>query len=145
MAGVGTVHRVDHAQIVHALRDVRKQFADPEATLAMLLELPGGLEQIERLTRNNSRTLKRKWLSVVALQEWFVIEGVDLRGSAMHEKKNNSFGPRGEVRRPRRQCIGCCARIGLGSELGCRGFLTKQRRQRQSAESSTAGPQHFSP
>ena len=78
MSRIVGVRAVDHTQIVHALRHVRKQFADPNATLAMLLELPRGLEQIERLTRNNSLTFKRKWFSVVALKEWFVIEGVNL-------------------------------------------------------------------
>jgi hypothetical protein len=66
---------------------------------------------------------------VVALKEWFVIEGIDLRGSAMHEKENNSFGPRSEVRRPRRQWISCCARIDPGV-TSRRAASHKQRRER---------------
>ncbi len=42
---------------------------------------------------------------MVTLQEWLVIERVDLRRTAVHEEEDHSLGARGEVRRVRRERV----------------------------------------
>ena len=46
MGRIGAMDRANHAQIVHVLGQSRKQFADPQAALAVLGELPRRAEQI---------------------------------------------------------------------------------------------------
>ena len=68
VAAVRAVHRMDDAQFVGHARDVRKQFADPGAALAVLLELPRRLQQVAGLAGDDARLGKGQRLAVIAGQ-----------------------------------------------------------------------------
>jgi len=68
------VHAVEHAQLVHLLRDVREMLADGQAALTVLLELEG---------RDTG----------------FVVEGLLGRGATVHVEEDDALRPRGVVGR----------------------------------------------
>ena len=84
---------------------VREKLADRDAALAVLLEFERRAQQVAGLARNDARLGERQGLAVVAIEERLVIEGVDLRGAAMHEQEDDALGPRGKMRRARGQRI----------------------------------------
>ena len=106
---VGAVHRMDHAQVIDAARDVRKEFAHRQAALAVLLELPRRLQQVARRIELHARLGKRQRLAVVTIEQRLRIERVHLRRPAGHEQKDDSLGPREKMRRLR------CERVEIVS------------------------------
>src|SRR5713101_8225992 len=99
MTGVRSPHGADEANVVHLLGELRKEIADPSAALAVLLELPWRLEQIEGLARDDLGALEGQRPAVVAREKRLIVEGVDLRRAAVHKEEDHTFGARGEVRR----------------------------------------------
>ena len=71
-------HGAHQAQIVGAFGDVRKQAADPESALAVLLEFPGRLHQIAHVALGErERPLERQRLLVPLLERGLVVERID--------------------------------------------------------------------
>ena len=87
-----------------------KQLADGRPTLPMTLKPERRAKEVAGLARDHARLREWQGPAVVALQEWLVIEGVDLRGTAVHEEEDHPVGARGEVRRVRGERV---AGIGL--------------------------------
>ncbi len=102
---VGPVHRVDHAEVVHAPGQVREQLADRDPALAVLPEPERRAEQITRLARDHPRLGERQGLAIVALQERLVVERVNLRRPAVHEQEDDPLRARREMSLARRQRI----------------------------------------
>ncbi len=72
------VHRREHAQVVRALRHVRKKLAHPLPALSMLRELPRRSEQLRR-------ALVAARFAVIALEQRLVVKRVHMRHTALHE------------------------------------------------------------
>ena len=102
---VGPVHRVDHAEVVHAPGQMREQLADRDPALAVLPEPERRAEQIPRLARHHPRLGERQGLAVVALQERLMVERVDLRRPAVHEQEDDPLRAGREMSLARRQRI----------------------------------------
>src|SRR5258708_8377641 len=81
---------------------MRKQLADFDSRLAMLLEFPRRLQQVSRLGPLQLRFFKRQRLAVVLRQARFGIESIDIRRPAGHEKENDPLGFGWIVPRPHR-------------------------------------------
>ena len=96
--GIRTVQALDEAQVIHSLRDMREEIAHPCAGFAVLLKLPRTREKILCLRKLHARFREWKRLAVIALKQRLVIEGVDLRRSAMHEQEDDALRTRNEVR-----------------------------------------------
>ncbi len=97
------VHGTDHAEIVRHGPDVRKQFGDLQAALAIVPELewrlpggPGGTLGPEHLGQ---------FLAVQPGEFRFGIEGVEVRRSAIHEEVNDVPGLAGELGRSRSERV----------------------------------------
>ena len=71
--------------------DLRKQLADFDAALAVLLKLPWGREQVARRCELKFRFRERKRPAVVFGEFWLVVERVDVRNSAVHEEKRDAL------------------------------------------------------
>ena len=85
-AGLGR-HPQQHRQIVHVSGQVREDAADPAAAFAVLPKLEGTLQHLARRGRHRLDVLSARveGLAVPFDQLRFVIERVDLAGSAVHE------------------------------------------------------------
>ena len=84
---------IDKADIVNVPRHFGKQFADMETAFPVRFEFPGGLEEILGLAGDDPGFVEGDRFAVVAGQLRFVVKGVHLRGTTMHEEKNDPFGP----------------------------------------------------
>ena len=106
-------HRADHAEFVGMGGELREQFADLHAALAVLLELEwrllqlpgeavaadefaGGLERVLPIVLHHVVDL----LAVILRERRLGVEGVDLRGAALAEDLDHPLRPGGEVRLP---------------------------------------------
>ena len=95
-AGLVPWTRVDHAEVVDVAGDLREKFADPEAALAVLRELPRRGEQIARRGELDAGLGEGQRLAVIASEQWLGIERIDVRRPALHEQKDHPLGPRRE-------------------------------------------------
>src|SRR5581483_12412302 len=78
---------------------VREQIADPLAALAVLLEFPLGTDDSPLiLVAAAAERLYRDGLAVQRVEVGFVIEGIDMAGTAVHEEEDHALGL-GRVRR----------------------------------------------
>jgi hypothetical protein len=108
------VHALEETQVVDARGDVREQLGDPAAALAVLREAPR--RSHDAVLDNRLRSCQGTGvgevahLAVAALQEWFVIEGIDLTGSPLHEQEDHPFGAGGMMAGTRGQ--GVAGRVG---------------------------------
>src|SRR5690349_2026524 len=94
-----SMHRANHAEIVDPLGNLRKDLADFNAGLAVLLELPRAPHQrAARTVRADLRA--RHGLAVVLRESGFGVESIDLRHAAVHEEKYHMLGFRREMRHP---------------------------------------------
>ena len=85
-------HRADHAKVVHARGDIRKQRADRNAALAVLLERPWRLHQAADIVlAERQAALERHRLAVILVQARLWIERVDARRPAVHEQEDDAF------------------------------------------------------
>src|SRR5215475_3879476 len=91
-------HGPDNTKVVNTGTHVRKQVTHFDTALAIMLELPRRLHQASHLGLIKSeRSLEGQRFSIVQCQAWFGIEGIDMRRSSMHEEKNDTLGPGGEM------------------------------------------------
>ena len=79
MCRIGSIHRVQHTKIIDTFGKVGEELADPEATLAVLPELPGGLEQVLGRIELDAWLGERERLAVVPCQQRFGVKRVYLR------------------------------------------------------------------
>ena len=92
---------MDEAKVVDLFPDVGEKFADPLATLAVLFEIPERLEKFaltllaEGLFANSD---KIEGLSISFDELGLVVERVDVRRPARHEKKDHPFCSRRKTR-----------------------------------------------
>jgi hypothetical protein len=103
------VHSLQKAEIVDMSGDMGKQFTDRLTTLAVLLKLPRRLEDAVFLDlpgfRQNSGIVEFKQLAIVSCQARFVVEGVHVAGTTLHEQKDHAFGAR--------RMVGCLGLQGI--------------------------------
>ena len=92
------VHRPDNADVVDALRDFGKKFADFDPASSGLPEHKRGLHQFALLGRS-----LRRVLAVELLQFRLRIEGIDVRRPAVHEQEDDALDLGGKVPDLRRQ------------------------------------------
>src|SRR5262249_55983253 len=85
MSRIRAVHGLDEADIVYEPGQLGKQVANPHSALAMLVEFPGRLEQVEGLARNHFGTREGQRLAVVSLEQRLVVESVYLGWATVHE------------------------------------------------------------
>jgi hypothetical protein len=78
------LHRMDHAKLVGMMGQLREQFRHPKPALSMPLEAPW--------TSHQSAARTRSRFSVIAIERWFVVEGVDMRRTTAHAKKQDALG-----------------------------------------------------
>src|ERR1700731_1420967 len=113
-------------------RQVRKQRRRPHAALAVSLErerrFQQGSDRIVEKARGGVESLEL--LSVRLFQPGLVVPRVDVTGATVHEQPDDRFGPRAELRRARRQWIGCKFRL-VGAPL-----RTQDRIKREHAQSA---------
>jgi hypothetical protein len=85
----------DNAEVVDALSNVGEKIRNREPAFAVAFEFPGGLQQVARRSgKSDTRQFERRRLAVISIEKGFGIKGIDMRGAAFHEKKDDSFGPR---------------------------------------------------
>ena len=130
---VRAMHRVDHAQVVDMLGDMREQFAHRNPALAVLLELPRRLEQVVRRRELNARLIERQRFAIVPIEQRLGVERIDLRRAALHEHEDHPLRPCRKVRLLRQQRIDRRPR-----------FTIEQRRQRQRSKPNRRPLQHLS-
>ena len=132
-------HRPDHRDVVHPVADVREQVADRRAARAAGPELPRRGEGLAVVVELGRLRLHLERLAVLPLQPRLGIEGIHLRGPALHEQEDDAPGLRrvvrrpagGGVTRPGRRCIGTVEPVGQEGGEGHR------------AESAGAAPEHL--
>ena len=107
MGGVGAVATLQKADVIHVPGDMGEKFTHMMTALAMLFEFPGRSQQVAGVSKGNARFIKGQRLTVIALEKRFVFEGVHVRRTALHEKKNDTLGLRLKMRLFRRQRILC--------------------------------------
>ena len=90
-------HGANHAQVVHTGGDVRKQVADGNPGLPVLLEFERRLQQITGLGPHELGHLEGQWLAVVAIEHGLGIEQVHMRRTAGHEEEDNPPGLGGKL------------------------------------------------
>lgn len=85
-------HRLDESEIIGNPGDVGKKVADPGSGFAVLFEGPGGLHDLADVIELGGLELADGLagiLSVEFFEERFVVEGVDLRGTAVHVEEDD--------------------------------------------------------
>ncbi len=93
------VHRVDDADVIDALAELRKNLADFDAAFAELLELERRLHQGAGLTFGLEVSAGIGF-AVILGQFRFVVEAIDLGAPAIQEQVDNMLGLRREMRLP---------------------------------------------
>src|SRR5579862_7142563 len=90
------VDRANEADVVGAFADVRKELADFDAALSVLLECERRLQERAGLSLSRHFAAGQR-LAVVFLEHRLVIEAVDLRQAAVHVEKDHALGARGMI------------------------------------------------
>src|SRR5262245_21266816 len=115
---VASIHRADYADVIDAGGNVRKQFADFNPALSMLLELPRRGEQIAGSGEFKFGFGDRQRFAVHLGELWLRVERIDMRNPAVHEQEYDPLRTRSELRRRRAS------------------FLAQQSRQRHAAKAT---------
>lgn len=92
------MHAANQAEIVHAIRHVRKQLGYRLAALTMLLEFPRRFEDVFPGSFSCAGYKKLNLLIVSAIQFQLGVEGINLTGAALHKDKDDPFGFRDHTR-----------------------------------------------
>jgi hypothetical protein len=135
-------HRADEAKIVHASGDVREQFADGRAALAVAGEAPWGSEQIPRLRSLQLWLGERERLALHLGELRLRIEQVHVRWAAGHEEEDDALRFRGKLRRLHRE------RVGGGRirrECAAERAFVEQAREAEHAEAVRKLAEHLAP
>ena len=90
MVGPVRIHGTDHAAIVDAGADFRKDIADLNAALAVLLEAEGRFQQVAGLALG-LQIAGGHGLAVVLIEHRLGVEGIHLRGAAVQKKEDDAF------------------------------------------------------
>jgi hypothetical protein len=147
--GIRAMQALDEAEVVDHLRHVGEELAHPSAALPVLTERPGAAQQVAGLGELHAWLGLRERLAVVPLQERLVVEGVDLRRTAMHEEEDHALGAGRRVRQP-----GCersrpgwinQVRPTIGPGAAAEQLLAEQTHQRHLPEPARAGLEHGAP
>jgi hypothetical protein len=88
MVGDFSEHRSNDADIVRASAHVGKELGDLEATLAVALEFEGRLHESASLALV-AEVAAGHGLTMVFLEHRLVVEAIDVREAAVHEKKDD--------------------------------------------------------
>ena len=93
---LGSGHGADEGDFISDLGEVGEEFANPCARLTVLLELVTGAEQFGVAAKEGETFAFNElfWgeLAVEFLEDGFVIEQVELRGSTHHVEEDHAFG-----------------------------------------------------
>ncbi len=93
-------HGANHAKIVDAGADIRKQVAHCNPALPILLVRPLRFQQAaDAVFSKGESALEWDRLAIVFLKARLGVERVDAGGSAVHVKEDDALGLRREVRR----------------------------------------------
>jgi hypothetical protein len=135
------VQRVNEAEIIHVLVDVRKELGAMVAGLAILLEFPEVLH--EPLTGAACAGVgelagigEGHLLAILLFELGFVVEGIDLTDAALHEEEDDAFGLGNVMRLSRSERIDGAVRSG-----GRAGVLRGEPGQRHVTEAASEGLQ----
>src|SRR3954464_5178141 len=79
-----------------------KDLADLRAALPVAFEPERRTHQVAGLALS-AQVAASQWLPMMFIEHGLGVERIDLRHAAIHEQEDNALGPRGEVRRLRRQ------------------------------------------
>jgi hypothetical protein len=93
------------ADVIHVPGNVGEKFTDMVTALAMPLEFPGRGQQVAGVGKSDARLVEGQRFAMITLQQRLVVEGVEMRRTALHEEKNDALGPRPKMRPFRRQRI----------------------------------------
>lgn len=90
---VRPVNRLNECDVIDTPAHTRVETdrSPTSAGFAVLSKLPGTAQQVARLGKLDPRLFNGQWLAVESAQFRFVVEGIDVRGPAMHEQKNDAF------------------------------------------------------
>src|SRR6187551_301291 len=93
-----SVHRPNETQVVHVARRLRKEFADPTTSLAVLVELPRRLHHALvgaaiAGVGNGPGVVERQLLTVVLFEAGLVIVRVEVAWATLHEEKDDALRP----------------------------------------------------
>src|SRR5262245_3963997 len=130
-------HGSDYDHVIDTRGDVGKKLADIRSALAIFLEFVGRGENLVADIEDGRGRLERYRLPALLFETWLWIKRVDLRGSSIHEQKDDRFRFRLVVRRSRRQRIS-------GASFGGGELLRQQISQRESAKTVGTPAEHFS-
>src|SRR5439155_13074972 len=98
------MHRTNHADVVGELRGVRKQVADLEPALTILLELERAAHQVADWAPIGAHwRVSPVRRSVEPGQRGLRVEGIDVTRSSVHEQEDSVFCAGFEMRRLCRQ------------------------------------------
>ena len=125
--------RMKKSHVIDTLPEVRKKIGDPLSALAVLFEIPLGLDDSPLiLATAASEGFHLHGLTVHAFHPGLVIKGVDVGRTAIHEEENHALGFRGMVRLPfpllghqSAQCKGSKPSAHGGQELTPSGVAAK--------------------
>lgn len=106
---------MDEGEVVRMLRCLTKEIGSPPSRLPVLSVFPHWLHDelgggsLAGLG-NRAGVVEPNSLAVIFVERWFIVEGVDVTRSALHEQENDPFRPgavmgafaREQIRRPNR-------------------------------------------
>ena len=136
------VHGADHAQVVRARGQLRKQLTDFGAALSMFGKLPRRLQQVAGFGPLQFGFLERQRFAVVGRQPRLGVEQIHMGRPAGHEKKNDALGLGGEHGRLQREGAG--GNRGLRRHAGGK-VISEQAGQAQHAEAIGETPERLPP
>ena len=106
---------VDKGDIIDALGEMREEGGDLLAALAVLVEVPFGLDDTAFVLFSSASVgFDSDGFAIEALHLWFMIEGIDMGRAAIHKEENDAlcFGWKMLLRNAGSE--GCC--LGFGKE-----------------------------
>ncbi len=116
------VHRADHGDVIGNASGVREEVTDPCAALAAGFEVGDGAKDGKGLLSRGhagdaliAADAGREFLAVAFFHHRFVVEQIDVGGTAGHEQVDDAFGCRFEMRQVR--SVG----LGVGFQQGTEG------------------------
>ena len=89
---VGAVDGFDDTEIVGAGPDEGKEVTDHGAAFGAGAEFPGRFSEVGGFGKLDAGFFEGQGFSVIADEGGFVVEGIDVGGTAVHEEKDDAFG-----------------------------------------------------
>src|SRR5262249_42873638 len=91
-------YRTDDRQLIDVLGNVRKEIADGNATLAVLLERPRRFDDLADVVELRRRDFHLDGFAVLAVEARLGIERIHLRRPAIHVQEDDTGCPGGMMR-----------------------------------------------